>query len=493
MHVLAIDEGTTGVRAMIFDEQSELVGSAYEEIRAGIPAPRMDGAGPAAHLGGDAAAWSATRCARRACTPHDLAAVGIANQRATTVVWERASGLPIYPAISLAGRAHGRARRRAAGAAACSPTRMASATKLEWVLRQRDGLGAAPAGELCFGTIDTWLVWQLSGGAVHVTDHSNASCTGLYDFLNGDWDAGGAVASSASRQQVLPAIAPSSERYGDDRRARLRRRRAGGRHRRRPAGGDVRRARRRARRGEDHLRHLGDGRRQHRRVPGAVAARRLPAHPVGAGWPALLRSRGHRDDRRRGGAMAARRPRRDRQRRPSAARSPRRCPTAAACGRCRRCRGWARRYMDPGGRAVIGGMSRGTTRAHVVRAVLEGIAYRSREALDALLERRADAARPSGCASTAARPRTTSSCSASPTSSALRSSGRRRCRRRRSAPPIWPAWAWACGAASTTSATPGARAACSRRGSAPTSARRRFHAWQRAVAAARLGAGPKAA
>src|SRR5262249_17410533 len=118
----------------------------------------------------------------------DLAAIGIANQRATAVVWERRSGLPGYPPISWQGTRTPEAA-RALHAEGVYPNPLASATKLEWLLQQRDGQRRGADGELCFGTIDTWLAWQLSGGRLHITDHANAACTGLYDFVGGGWDA----------------------------------------------------------------------------------------------------------------------------------------------------------------------------------------------------------------------------------------------------------------------------------------------------------------
>jgi glycerol kinase len=163
--------------------------------------------------------WEATRrvvgdALRRArVRPNDLAAIGIANQRATTLVWERQTGLPVYPAIVWQDtRTMERVKQLLDQGVFTNA--LASATKLEWILRQRDHMQRALAGELCFGTIDTWLSWQLSGGTVHATDHSNASCTGLYDFLNGGWDAA-VLAGIGIPEQVLPAIAASSACCGD--------------------------------------------------------------------------------------------------------------------------------------------------------------------------------------------------------------------------------------------------------------------------------------
>src|SRR5262249_10856623 len=131
----------------------------------------------------------------------------------TTVVWERASGRPVYPAIvwqdlRTADRipdllAHG-----------IFTNAMASAAKLEWVLRTvRNGVSRAANGELGFGTIDTWLLWKLTGGAVHVTDYSNASCTTLYDALQDAWDQNALTVLNVPAA-MMPSIRSSSEIYG---------------------------------------------------------------------------------------------------------------------------------------------------------------------------------------------------------------------------------------------------------------------------------------
>src|SRR2546426_11523799 len=186
-HVLAIDEGTTGVRALIFDQSSAQVGGAYQELTPSYPQPgwfELDAE----------AIWTATRlvCARSLeaarLAAHDISAIGVCNQRATTVVWERASGRPVYPAIVWQDvRTADRVPELLAQGVFTNA--MASAAKLEWVLRTvRNGVSRAANGELCFGTIDSWLVWKLTGGAAHVTDYSNASCTTLYDALQDGWD-----------------------------------------------------------------------------------------------------------------------------------------------------------------------------------------------------------------------------------------------------------------------------------------------------------------
>ena len=128
------------------------------------------------------AIWEATRrvvgVALRAArlTLSDVAAIGIATQRATTVVWERSSGAPIHPAMSWQVRTAERVAELLSQGVFTNS--MASATKLEWVLREYGGRARAAAGALCFGTVDSWLVWQLSGGRIHVTDQLDASVHG---------------------------------------------------------------------------------------------------------------------------------------------------------------------------------------------------------------------------------------------------------------------------------------------------------------------------
>jgi glycerol kinase len=379
-HILAIDEGTTGVRAMIFDARSGLVGTAYEEIAAAFPRPGWMEQDPlhiweaTLRVVGDALAAARLRAA-------DLAAVGIATQRATTVVWERASGLPVYPAISWQDT---RTTARVAELLeqGIFTNALASATKLEWVLRQRDGLARGAAGELCFGTLDAWLAWQLSGGAAHVTDHSNAACTGLYDFLNGGWDSA-VLAQIGIPERVLPAIVPSSAHCGTtDARvfgAAV------------PLAGIA---------GDQQAAMFGELGVDLGAVKVTFGTSAMIDVNTGGGlvmspgaYPLVLWGLG--DERCYGlegtvmTAGAAVQWLRDGLGVISGAAD---CgplaasvPDSGGVWAVPAFQGLGTPYMDTGGRAVIGGISRGTTRAHVVRALLEGVAYRTREALDALL------------------------------------------------------------------------------------------------------------
>lgn len=382
MHVLAIDEGTTGVRAMIFDQQSVLAGAAYEEITAAFPRPGWMEQDPL-HI------WEATQrvvadaLQRARLRPNDLAAIGITNQRATTLVWERKTGLPVYPAISWQDtRTIDRVNELLNQGVFTNA--LASATKLEWILRQRDNMARAAAGELCFGTIDSWLTWQLSGGTVHVTDHSNASCTGLYDFINGGWDSA-VVSTIGIPAEVLSEIAPSSATCGETA-ARV-------------FGAAVPLA---GRAGDQQAAMFGE-------LGVEVGAVKItfgtsamidvntgdmPVLSQHGAYPTILWGLG--GERRFGlegtviSAGGAVQWLRDGL---GVIANPAECgplaasvPDSGGVWAVPALQGLGTPYMDSEGRAVIGGISRGTTRAHVVRAMLEGIAYRTREALDSLLD-----------------------------------------------------------------------------------------------------------
>ena len=193
--ILALDQGTTGSAALVFDEEARVVGSADREIRQGYPA--------SGHVEHDPmeifdTTVAVAREALGAGGAGDVAAIGITNQRETTVVWERATGRPIHDAVVWQSRA---------SAAICEDLRARgleplvrartglvidayfSATKVRWILDQTQGAERrAAAGELAFGTIDSWLIWKLTGGRAHVTDVSNASRTMLFDIHRGAWD-----------------------------------------------------------------------------------------------------------------------------------------------------------------------------------------------------------------------------------------------------------------------------------------------------------------
>lgn len=194
-HILVIDEGTTGTRALVVDAHSQVLGQSYREFTQHHPGPdRVE------HDANEI--WSATQaCIGDALAAADvraetLAAVGITNQRATTVVWDRATGEPITNAIVWQDtRTADRIQQLQEewGARVYSRTGWAlapvySSLSLAWILDNVDGARArAEAGELAFGTIDSWLIHRLTGGHVHAISASNASVTGSYDLHNNEW------------------------------------------------------------------------------------------------------------------------------------------------------------------------------------------------------------------------------------------------------------------------------------------------------------------
>jgi glycerol kinase len=382
-HVLAIDEGTTGVRALIFDESSAVVGSKYQELVVSYPRPGWVEMDPQA-------IWEATRAvctqALRAAglAPNAIDAIGVCNQRATAVVWERASSRPVYPALVWQDvRAADRIPELMAQGIFSNS--MASAAKVEWVLRAvPNGMQRAANNELCFGTIDSWLVWKLTGGATHVTDYSNASCTSLYDAMNNEWDQN-ALAVLQIPQAMLPALRSSSEVYG---------------HTTVEAFGAVVPVAGIA--GDQQAAMFGEigvdkGAVKITYGTSAMAdinTADMPVLSMRGAYPLILWGlNGQRSFCLEGTAMtagAAVQWLRDglgvlrtlEESGPLAAQ----VPDSGGVWAVPAFQGLGTPHMDPNARAVIGGLSRGSTRAHVVRAVLEAIAYRSREVLETLLE-----------------------------------------------------------------------------------------------------------
>jgi glycerol kinase len=223
--VLAIDQGTTGTTCLVLDEHCRLIGRAYSEFTQHYPRP--------GHVEHDAAEiWDVTqRVAREAIDVArdrhanlELASVGITNQRETVVVWDRETGEPVHRAIVWQDRrTAGRCRElqeqgreewvRARTGLILDP--YFSGTKLEWLLTQVPGLmERAERGELAAGTIDSWLVWKLTGGRAHITDPTNASRTLLYNIDDGAWDDELLDLFSVPRA-VLPEVRRSAEVYGE--------------------------------------------------------------------------------------------------------------------------------------------------------------------------------------------------------------------------------------------------------------------------------------
>jgi glycerol kinase len=221
-YVLALDQGTTSSRAIVFDADGMPIAIAQQEFAQGYPQPGWVEHDPET-LWRTQAAVAVEALARARIAAGDVAALGIANQRETTLLWDRKTGVAVAPAIVWQDRrtADRCAEMRAAGREAAIRRRTGlvldpyfSATKLVWLLDSRPDLRArAEAGELAFGTVDSWLVWKLTGGAAHVTDASNASRTLLFDLAAGDWS-DELLAEFGVPRAVLPRIVDSSGRIG---------------------------------------------------------------------------------------------------------------------------------------------------------------------------------------------------------------------------------------------------------------------------------------
>ena len=220
--VLALDQGTTSSRAIVFDRSGKAVSAAQQEFPQIFPGP--------GHVEHDPEAIWATQLqtakdamARAGITAADLAAIGVTNQRETTVLWEKASGKPIANAIVWQSRVTASIcdRLKAAG---LEPTfrrktglvvdAYFSGTKIKHLLDSHDGMRARAArGEILFGTIDTFLIWRLTGGRCHVTDVSNASRTLLFNIHTLQWDDELLTLLDVPRA-MLPEVRSSSEVYG---------------------------------------------------------------------------------------------------------------------------------------------------------------------------------------------------------------------------------------------------------------------------------------
>ena len=221
-YILSLDQGTTSSRAILFDHNGGIKQMAQKEFRQYYPQPGWVEHDPEE-------IWSsqygvlAEVLAKANITTRDLAAIGITNQRETVIVWERAGGRPIHPAIVWQDRRT---------AAYCDQLKTQglepmirdrtglvidayfSASKLKWVLDQVPGARSrAEKGELAFGTVDSWLVWKLTGGRLHLTDSTNASRTMLFNIHEGKWDAE-LLRLFDIPDPILPEVRSSSEVYG---------------------------------------------------------------------------------------------------------------------------------------------------------------------------------------------------------------------------------------------------------------------------------------
>ncbi|MGH7636013.1 MAG: glycerol kinase GlpK [Gemmatimonadaceae bacterium] len=224
-HILALDQGTTSSRAIVFDHAGSIVSVAQKEFRQIFPQPGWVEHDPR-DIWSSQAGVAAEALTKASVHARDVAAIGITNQRETTLVWDRATGEPVCNAIvwqdrrtagicdRLKARKLDRLIRRKTGLVIDA---YFSATKLQWILENVKGARArAKAGGLAFGTVDSWLVWNLTGGETHVTDATNASRTMLYDIVKQDWDDELLKLFGVPRS-MLPDVRSSSEVYGETR------------------------------------------------------------------------------------------------------------------------------------------------------------------------------------------------------------------------------------------------------------------------------------
>lgn len=221
-YILALDQGTTSSRAILFDREQNIVGIAQKEFTQLYPKQGWVEHGPMEIYASQYAVMMEV-IAQTGVDAHEISAIGITNQRETTILWDRRTGRPIYNAIVWQCR-------RTAGiidtlkeqglsdyireATGLVPDAYFSGTKIKWILDQVPGARErARRGEILFGTVDSWLIWKLTDGAAHVTDYTNASRTMIYNIKTLDWDDRLLCALDIPRA-MLPTVCDSSHIYG---------------------------------------------------------------------------------------------------------------------------------------------------------------------------------------------------------------------------------------------------------------------------------------
>jgi len=222
-YVLALDQGTTSSRALLFDREGTVCSVAQQEFDQIFPQPGWVEHNPE-QIASSQVAVALEALAKAGAQPRDIAAIGIANQRETTIVWNRETGQPVCNAIvwqdrrtadfceQLRSQGYGPLIQQRTGLLIDS---YFSASKISWILEHVPGArGLAEAGKLAFGTVDSWLVWKLTVGRVHVTDASNASRTMLFNIHTGAWDSE-LLDLFRVPVSMMPAVRSSSEKYGD--------------------------------------------------------------------------------------------------------------------------------------------------------------------------------------------------------------------------------------------------------------------------------------
>ncbi len=222
-YILALDQGTTSSRAILFDEAGAIAAVAQKEFQQFYPQAGWVEHDPAEILSSQMSC-AVEVLAHVSARPRDVAAIGITNQRETVIVWERATGKAIHPAIVWQDRRTAAFCKEledsGAGEMVSAKTGLVldpyfSATKVRWILDHVEGARTrAERGELAFGTVDSWLVWHLTSGHTHVTDVTNASRTLLFNIVKGEWDAE-LLKLFGIPASMLPEVKWSSERVGE--------------------------------------------------------------------------------------------------------------------------------------------------------------------------------------------------------------------------------------------------------------------------------------
>lgn len=222
-YILSLDQGTTSSRAILFNHKGEIVHTAQKEFTQYFPQPGWV-EHDASQIWGSILAVIASCLSEANVKPEQIAGIGITNQRETTVVWDKETGKPIYNAIvwqsrqtsgiceELKAAGHNDLFREKTGLLIDA---YFSGTKVKWILDNVEGAREkAEAGKLLFGTIDTWLIWKLSGGKAHVTDYTNASRTLMFNIYDLEWDEE-LLSILDVPKQMLPEVRPSSEVYAN--------------------------------------------------------------------------------------------------------------------------------------------------------------------------------------------------------------------------------------------------------------------------------------
>src|SRR5215831_7800457 len=222
-YVLALDQGTTSSRSILFDHAGSIMTVAQKEFRQIFPQPGWVEHDPE-EIWSSQVGVMAEAMAKKGLKPDQVAAIGITNQRETTIVWDRKSGKPVYNAIVWQDRRTAAFcdELKAGGHSTIVQQKTGliidayfSATKLKWILDNVPGARTkAENGELAFGTVDSWLVWKLTGGNLHITDATNASRTMLLNIHSCEWDSD-LLKLFNIPASVLPEVKSSSEVYGE--------------------------------------------------------------------------------------------------------------------------------------------------------------------------------------------------------------------------------------------------------------------------------------